>query len=111
MARKRWKRKSGYVAPQPTISFKEIIKEGFFINPIYDDWVDYRDGARDWYGDFKLIKRIHCNRNVYHPDLVNKRILMNQKQKKLRQRRKAREIIKKKCIVPILVNMNTSIPV
>ncbi len=95
MARKRWKRKSGYVAPQPTISFKEMIREGFFINPIYDDWVDWRDGFRDWYRDFKLIKRIHHNINVYHPELVDKRIRMNLKQKKLLLRRKAMRIVKK----------------
>lgn len=93
MARKRWKRKSGYFAPQPTISFKEIFREEFFINPIYDDWIDYRDGMRDWYDDFKLIKRIHRNKNIYHPELVDKRIQMNLKQKKLVQRRKARKIV------------------
>ncbi|MFH0701226.1 MAG: hypothetical protein V2A62_02195 [Candidatus Woesearchaeota archaeon] len=90
MVQKRWKRKSGYVTPQPTIPFKEIIKEGFFVNRVYDDWSDWRDGARDWYHDFKLIKRIHNKRNVYFSELVNKRIQMNRKQKRLIQRRKAR---------------------
>jgi len=91
MVRKRWKRKSGYVTPQPTISFKEMVEESFFINPIYDDWIDYRDGFRDWFSDFKLIKRIHSQRNIYHPELVDKRIQMNKTQKKLIQRRKARK--------------------
>ncbi len=95
MARKRWKRKSGYFTPQPTISFKEIIREGFFINPVYDDWLDWRDGARDWYDDFKLIKRIHHTINIYHPELANKRIQMNRKQKRLIQRRTAMKIVKK----------------
>ncbi len=89
MARKRWKRKSGYVAPQPTISFKEIIEEGFFINPIYNDWLDYRDGARDWYGDFKTIKKIGSKSKHRYDESVWKRIQMNLKQKKLLQRRKA----------------------
>lgn len=89
MARKRWKRKSGYVTPQPTISLMEIIKEGFFLNPRYDDWSDWRDGARNWYNDFKLIKRIHPQKNIYHPELVDKRVRMNMKQKRLLLRRKA----------------------
>jgi len=91
MVRKRWKRKSGYVTPQPTISFKEIIQEGFFLNPFYDDWSDWRDGARNWYQDFKLIKRIYHQKNIYHQELIDKRIRMNQKQKRLIQRRKARK--------------------
>lgn len=93
MVRKRWKRKSGYFAPQPTISFKEIVEEGFFINPIYDEWISYRDGLRDWYRDFKLIKRIHAQQNIYHPEWAEKRIQMNLKQKKLLKRRKARKTI------------------
>lgn len=92
MVQKRWKRKSGYFTPQPTIPFKEIVEEGFFINPIYDDWVDWRDGSRDWYRDFKLIKRIHYKENIYFQEIVDKRFQMNQKQKMLIQRRKARQL-------------------
>ncbi len=95
MARKRWKRKSGYFTPQPTISFKEIIREGFFINPVYGDWVDYRDGARDWYRDFKTIKKIGSKNEHRYDESVWKRIKMNLKQKRLILRRKARKMVKK----------------
>lgn len=91
MVRKRWKRKSGYLTPQPTISLKEIVQEGFFINPTYDDWVDYRDGFRDWYRDFKTIKDVGMGYKHSYSDRVQKRIQMNRKQKRLMQRRKARK--------------------
>ena len=54
--RRRWKRKSGYITPDLTISKKDLIKNDLFVNPFYDDWIDWRDGMRDWYSDFKKIK-------------------------------------------------------
>ncbi len=93
--RKRWKRKSGYITPCLTISKKDLIKYDLFVNPFYDDWIDYRDGLRDWYTDFKKIKRINLGVTWYREDLYNRRVKMNLKQKKLLKRRQARKYIKK----------------
>ncbi len=91
MATQKDRRHSGYVTPKTIISKKELIKNDIFINPFYDEWNNYRDGFRDWFGDFKKIKNIcgryaHCNIESY-----NKRIRMNLKQKRLLKRRKIRK--------------------
>lgn len=92
--RRRWKRKSSYVTPQPTISKKELIENDLFLDTYYNDWQDYRDGMRDWYSDFKLIKKIHPRRGfMFDYERVEKRIKMNQKQKKLLRRRKRRKYV------------------
>ncbi|MFH1071861.1 MAG: hypothetical protein V1743_00350 [Nanoarchaeota archaeon] len=97
MVTKKDRRKNGYVTPNATISPKE--QKEFFINPFYDDWSDYRDGFRDWFRDFKLIKKAHKN-GRYWSDLIEKRTRMNVKQQQLLQRRKARKKarINEKCI-------------
>ena len=90
--RKRWKRKSGYLTPDLTISKKDLFKYDLFVNPYYDDWVDWRDGFRDYINDYKKIKRIHKTKGKYlSEDVIKKRILMNMKQKRLLKRRKARK--------------------
>lgn len=89
MVTKKDKRRSGYVTPAATISKKELLKNDLFIEPFYDDWEDYRDGMRDWFRDFKQIKT-GCQVKWWSPELAEKRMQMNQKQKKLLQRRKAR---------------------
>ena len=93
--RKRWKRNSGYITPDLTISKKDLIKYDLFVNPFYDDWIDYRDGLRDWYSDFKKIKRINLGVTWYREDLYKKRIKMNLKQKKLLKRRQAKKYMEK----------------
>ena len=90
--RKRWKRKSGYVTPDLTISKKDLIKHDLFVYPFYDDWFDWRDGFRDFINDYKKIKKIHKTKGKYlSKELIKKRILMNKKQKKLLKRRRARK--------------------
>ena len=61
MARKRWKRKSGYVTPNLTISKKE------------------------------LIKKVHGGMASVYNDSYEKKVRMNNKQKRLLRRRKARK--------------------
>ncbi|MFH1072765.1 MAG: hypothetical protein V1743_05025 [Nanoarchaeota archaeon] len=85
MKTKKDRRHSGYVTPQATVSPKD--QKEFFINPIYDEWNNYRDGFRDWFRDSTLIKRIW--KNHFWEEMVEKRIKMNKKQKRLLQRRKA----------------------
>ncbi len=89
MVRKRWKRKSGYVTPQPMISLKELVQYDFFLNPFYDDWVDWRDGFRDWYKDFKTIKKTTFR--YWDKERVKRRTAMNEKQERLLKRREARK--------------------
>ncbi|MBI4148953.1 hypothetical protein HY491_00755 [Candidatus Woesearchaeota archaeon] len=94
--RKRWKRKSGYTTPDLTIPRKELIKFDLFVNPFYDEWNNYRDGFRDFIGDFKKIKNIHGNRGRYIcKEVLEKRMRMNLKQKKLLKRRQAKKSMKK----------------
>ena len=90
MVSKKDKRRSGYVTPVATVSRKELLANDLFIQPFYDDWNDYRDGRRDGFRDFKLIKESGQGK-WWCEELVSKRILMNQKQKKLLRRRKARK--------------------
>ena len=99
--KKRWKRKSGYVTPNLTISKKDLVKYNLFVNPFYDDWIDYRDGLRDWYSDFKKIKKVNLGVTWYREDLYKKRVKMNQKQKKLLKRRQARRYMKNKLLLKL----------
>jgi len=93
MATKKDRRHNGYVTPRLTISPMELVKYNLFAGTFYDDWEDYRDGSRDWFKDFKTIKEIHPKRGRYREkELVEKRIQMNQKQKRLLKRRKAKKI-------------------
>ena len=91
MISKRVRRKSGYVTPNLTVSKKELIQYDLFVTPIYDDWCDWRDGTRDWFRDFKLIKKIPWRTSgSYNKEIWEKRMKMNQKQKRLLKRRKNR---------------------
>lgn len=73
-----------------TVSRKELLANDLFIEQFYDDWNDYRDGMRDWFRDFKLIKESVLGR-WWCQELADKRNMMNKKQRKLLQRRKARK--------------------
>jgi hypothetical protein len=86
------RRKNGYHTPLATISRKALIENDLFINPIYDDWDDYRDGFRNWFRDFKKIKKIDYGRKNFNERLYEKRMRMNMKQKRLLSIRKARKI-------------------
>ena len=86
--RSKKRRHSGYITPRLTISKKDLIETDLFANPFYDDWEDYRDGFRDWFSDFKAIKKI---KDKHWSDLIEKRTKMNEKQKKLLDRRQARK--------------------
>jgi len=90
MVSKKDRCRGGYVTPAATVSRKELLENDLFLQPFYDDWNDYRDGMRDWFRDFKLIKRGY-RAKWWCEELVYKRILRNQKQKKLLRRRKARK--------------------
>lgn len=92
MVTKKDRRHSGYVMPQATIPKKALIENNFFIDVFYDDWQDYRDGFRDWFRDFKKIKNI---KGKQWSHLFEKRVRMNEKQKKLLQRRKAMHIFQR----------------
>ena len=89
--RRRWKRKSGYVTPDLAIPKKDLVEYNLCVNSFYDDWADYRDGLRDWYSDFKKIKRINPGVTWFREELYEKRLKMNAKQKKLLRRRAARK--------------------
>jgi len=92
MVTKKDRRKSGYVTPNLTISKKELEKYNLVVMPFWDDWCDWRDGFRDWYNDFKLIKKLHWKtRGYYHNEMWEKRMQMNKKQKRLIKRRTRRK--------------------
>ena len=95
MVTKKNRRHSGHVTPKATISKKDLIKYDLFIDMFYDEWQNYRDGFRDWYSDFKKIKRINPSKIFFNDELFKKRIRMNLKQKKLLTRRKIRKYKKK----------------
>ena len=92
MVTRKDRRHSGYVTPAPTVSKKDLIKYGLFINPFYDDWDNYRDGFRDFISDSKKIKKVQRARGKYLcEEVLKKRIRMNLKQKKLLKRRQAKK--------------------
>src|SRR3989344_6280740 len=86
MTRKDW-RHSGYVTPSATVRIRDLIKYDLFVESFYSDWDDRRDGMRDWYRDFKKIKKVH--RGWIGDERFRKRVAMNRKQVMLRKRRKA----------------------
>jgi hypothetical protein len=96
MVTKKDRRHSGYVTPRATVSKKDLERCDLFIDDFYDDWTNYRDGFREWFNDFKLIKRIRgrVKCRVY-PELVEKRLRMNKKQKMLLKRRKLMKTVRK----------------
>ncbi|MFA4887869.1 MAG: hypothetical protein WC595_06685 [Candidatus Nanoarchaeia archaeon] len=89
MVSKKDRRHSGWVTPRMVISKKEMIEHDLFLEDFYDDWEDYRDGMRDWFSDFKLIKNIHGKKPF--DKLLEKRVRMNKKQEKLLVRRKKKK--------------------
>jgi hypothetical protein len=92
MTTRKDRRHNGYVTPRLTVSPEELIRNNLFVNTFYDDWEDYRDSFRDWFRDFKTIKEIRAKRGKYFcEELLEKRIRMNLKQKKLLKRRKFRK--------------------
>ncbi|MBI4145450.1 hypothetical protein HY493_04575 [Candidatus Woesearchaeota archaeon] len=95
MVTKKDRRHSGYVTPDAMISKKELERNHLVVEPFYDDWSDYRDGARDWSRDFKKIKKFNyaVKRSLYG-HLAEKRMRMNKKQSRLLRIRKARKDLK-----------------
>lgn len=85
---KKKRRHSGYVTPRLTISKKELIENDLFVNPFYDDWENYRDGFRDWFSDFKKIKKV---KGYGFDERIERRLKINRKQKNLFKRRQARK--------------------
>ena len=73
------------------VSRKDLIKYDLFINDFYDEWTNYRDGLRDWYNDFKMIKKVNYDKSLIYPETFSKRLRMNKKQEKLLLRRKLRK--------------------
>jgi hypothetical protein len=92
MISKKKRRKSGYSTPALVISKKNLVKHDLFVDAVYDEWTNYRDGFRDWFRDWKKIKNIPRNKCGGFPGWVGKRIRMNKKQKKLLKRRCARKM-------------------
>ena len=90
MVSKKDRKNSGRYTPVATISPKEAMANNIFINEEYDDWNDRRDGFRDWFRDFKMIKK-HPRRS-WASESQDKRERMNKKQELLLKRRKARRI-------------------
>lgn len=81
---------SGYYTPDSTIPFRELQRQELFINPEYDDWMDYRDGQRDWCNDNTLLKHIPA-KYLEMSDTGHWRLKMNQKIQREGKIRKARK--------------------
>lgn len=83
------RRQSGRYTPKATCNPKELKAAGIEIPTEYDDWSDHRDSMRDWYKDFKLIKKV----TTTHYATANQelRIRMNKKQELLQKRRQAKK--------------------
>lgn len=85
------RRKSGCYTPWTAISKKSIMENDLFVDSVYDDWDDYRDGFRNWFRDYKKIKNIDVGFRKFNERLYDKRIQMNNKQRRLLKIRKARK--------------------
>lgn len=111
---KKIRRHSGWVYPDSTIRMpkKWIIDNCLEPQPYYDDWLERRDGMRDYLGDWKKIKKVEhkCCRcpdmdlfekerlvlrllgiTPYLCNICDSRARMNKKQKRLLEIRKARK--------------------
>lgn len=110
---KKLRRHSGWVIPNSTIHMpkKWIIDHCLEPQPYWDDWVERRDGMRDYLSDWKKIKNVehkcHCpDRDLFEREglvlrlmglipylcsVCDLRIRMNRKQKKLLEIRRARK--------------------
>jgi hypothetical protein len=86
------RRNSGRYTPTATASPKELKEENIEIPVEYDDWQDHRDGFRAWHKDNTQIVNIHKRKNWI--ELINKKIKMVSKEKKLLKIRKARKNVK-----------------
>ncbi len=91
MATRKDRRHCGYSTPWNTISRKNLIENDLYINDLYNEWNNYRDGMREWFGDFKKIKDIDMGYKRFNRHLFEKRMRMNRKQKILLMVRKARK--------------------
>ena len=85
---KKKRRHSGRYTPNSTLSRKELDSNSLSVNEEYDEWTNYRDGFRDCYRDFKLIKKTPTR---YNTSYEQKRIKRNKKQRKLVKRRITRK--------------------
>lgn len=91
--RGRWKRQSGRVTPKSTIKVKkkELIKECLEPKEYYDDWINYRDGFRDYYKDLTKIKRKFMRIFKLNDNFLEKIRKNNKKLKKLLKIRKLKK--------------------
>ena len=90
MVSKKDRKQRGWITPNPTVPIKALIENDLFLDEYYDDWSDHRDGMRDWFSDFKKIKKVHFRCSVWWQESLERRLRMNKKQKYLLQRRKKR---------------------
>ncbi len=92
MFTKKDRRHSGWITPSSTIKDKKknIINECLEPLPFYDDWVERRDGFRDWMNDRTKIKPklFETSEWFYNYFDIKK---LNKKLKRLLKRRKARK--------------------
>ena len=87
------RRRSGYVTPHLTVHCSREFLNWWGIDPqpYWDDWVDWRDGLRDWFGDNKKIKKLSPHQGLCYDNMF-KRLYYNQKNKQREKIRKARKI-------------------
>ena len=85
MARKKWKRDSGWITPESTLKIKKefIINEALEPKPFYDDWLNYRDGLRFSKDNTRIRSRFSLmGKSV---ERFNKKIRKHIKIRKIRQ--------------------------
>jgi hypothetical protein len=86
MLTKHTRRHSGWVYPDSTLKDNKpinIINECLEPQPYYDDWIDYRDGFRD-YNDKTKIRNNYYRADVQCYNRKNKLLLKRRKAKQLR---------------------------
>lgn len=91
---KKKRRNDGWVTPMCTLtgaSYKYIKDNALEPQPYYNDWIESRDGMRDWYSDESKLKKIKCFGRGRYSDDCDQRHKTNIKLKKLIRRRKDRQ--------------------
>jgi hypothetical protein len=91
------RRHDGWVEPNLTISYKDLIANDLFNELYYDDWTERRDGMRDAYSDNTKIKVNNSHFGDYEDfeymgEYMLKRIRMNNKLKRYTKVRLARKL-------------------
>ena len=82
---KKDKKRKGHQEANLTITRKEALKNSLEPISYWDNWCDWRDGMRDWYGDRTRFHKITYRYATYDIKENNKKLKLLLQRRKLRK--------------------------